>query len=200
MDADASVRQCRVEASGRMRVLPTSQSMCGSAVSRVGSRKTLRQWKAPRCSRRVAAVRAADPAGNLGCFHPVSLFQAWQDGSGDDEVSGLLLVSLYTAACMPARGFSTDAGGASRSANSEPWFRARVARCRERATSRGGRNSFLIEVRSSIGVLGLCCWLQKSARGIGLREAVPVAAGAGDGGLALRRLMPSGSEGMSGAE
>jgi hypothetical protein len=43
---------------------------------------------------------------------------------------------------------------------------------------------FLVGVESSIGVPGLCRWLQKSVRGIGLREAIPVVAGAGDGGLA----------------
>jgi len=40
------------------------------------------------------------------------------------------------------------------------------------------------EVGSSIGVLGLRRWLQKSVRGIRSREAILVAAGAGDGGLA----------------
>ena len=89
----------------------------------------------------VAAVRAADSAGNLGCFPSGPAFQARYGGGGDDEVSRFLLVGLCTAACKLARGFMASAGDALRGVASGPRFRVRVARSRGRATSRGKRTS-----------------------------------------------------------
>lgn len=67
-------------------------------------------------------------------------------------------------------------------------FEVALLVCPREGDLSGQEDVLLIEVRSSIGVLGLCCWLQKSARGVGFREATLVAAGVGDGGLAPRRF------------
>jgi hypothetical protein len=114
-------------------------------------------------------------------------FQARREGRGDGEVFGHLRVGLCTAACMLARGSSASTRGAPVGTSSRAsvlgsccsWPKEGNLRrhCDVRKRAAGVDQSFDRCARALF-------WLQKSARGVRLREATSVAAGVGDGGLA----------------
>jgi hypothetical protein len=133
------------------------------------------------------AVRAADPAGDLGHFSTPPGSPSSAGGKGDDEV--LRFFSSWPLhRCVHA-----DSGALGQC---EGRFAALIgisvsdSHCSQPTT--GHRHRRLGRVKASswrgLGARSVCSgsvlWLQKSARGVGLRKATSVAAGVGDGGLA----------------
>jgi hypothetical protein len=122
-------------------------------------------------------------------------FQARREGRGDSEVLGYLRVGLCTAACMRARGFSASTTGAHAGTSSRvsvlgsycsrPKEGNLPRHCDARKRAASEDQSFDRRARALF-------WLQKSARGVWLREATSVAAGVGDGGLARSEESPGG--------
>jgi len=154
----------------------------------VAPRRVPGQRKAPRLSAVSAPFAWSGIPSGVLVGSPRPGIQAGGGGTTTNGVLGDPGVGLCTAACMLARG---SLGPCVRRLDGcRSWLRPRHARLTAGSPSRVGPQriaAIAVRVRSwaPIGVLRNPSWLQKSSSDARLREATAVAAGVGDGSLAI---------------